>query len=131
VSDAAGDTTGCAPLSVAAELTFTVNGAEATVESTGERLFVSFGSLPDATRALRGQPDDIEESLAALLGTTDLTVEVRVRNRIVAVAGVGARPGPVSRWLGVAPIEARPAGVVGAAVAEVSAGARGIRRFLA
>jgi hypothetical protein len=131
VSDPTGDTAGRAPLSVATDLTLTVNGAEATVESTGERLFVSFGSLPDAIRALRGQPEDAAGPLSTLLETTDLTVEIRIRDRTVAVAGVGARPGVLSRQLGVAPMELRAGGAVSAVGAEISAGVRAITRFFA
>jgi hypothetical protein len=131
VSDATADTAGRAPLSVATDLTLTVNGAEATVESTGERLFVSFGSLSDGIRALRGQPEDATGPLSTLLETTDLTVEIRVRDRTVAVAGVGARPGVLSRQLGVAPMEVRAGGAVSAVGAEISAGVRAITRFLA
>jgi hypothetical protein len=131
VSDATADTAGRAPLSVATDLTLTVNGAEATVESTGERLFVSFGSLPDAIRALRGQPEDAAGPLSTLLETTDLTVEIRIRDRTVAVAGVGARPGVLSRQLGVAPMELRAGGAVSAVGAEISAGVRAITRFFA
>ena len=131
MSDATADTAGRAPLSVATDLTLTVHGAEATVESTGERLFVSFGSLSDGIRALRGQPEDATGPLSTLLETTDLTVEIRVRDRTVAVAGVGARPGVLSRQLGVAPMEVRAGGAVSAVGAEISAGVRAITRFLA
>ena len=130
MSNPSGTATEVAPLSVETDLTVTVNGAEATVESTGERLFVSFGSLLDAARALRGRPERVEESLTALLGTADLTVEIRVRDRTVAVAGAGARPGYVSRRLGIAPIEGRVGGVLGAGGAELSAGIRAVHRLL-
>jgi hypothetical protein len=118
VSDPAGAP--AAPLSVAADLTLSMNGAEATVRSTGERLFVEFPSLSAALRALRGLPDR-ENELAALLRTTDLTVEVRVRDRTVAVVGAGARPGVLSRRLGVDPVEARVGGVLGAVGREIAA----------
>jgi hypothetical protein len=105
---------------VAADLRLSVNGAEATVRSTGERLFVEFPSLSAALRALRGLPDR-ENELAALLRTTDLTVEVRVRDRTVAVVGAEARPGVLSRRLGVDPVEARVGGVLGAVGREIAA----------
>jgi hypothetical protein len=129
VSDPSGDTAGRAPFSVATDLTLTVNGAEATVESTGERLFVSFASLPDGIRALRGQPRDAVGPLSTLLETTELTVEIRVRDRTVAVAGAVARPGVLSRQLGIAPLEVRLGGGVSAVGAELSAGLRAISRF--
>ncbi len=130
MSDPTGATAGLAPLSVETDLTLTINGAEATVESTGERLFVSFGSLPDGIRALRGQPQDAADPLSTLLETTDLTVEIRVRDRTVVVAGTGARPGVLSRQLGIAPIEPRPTGAVSALGAEISAGVRVVSRLL-
>ncbi len=129
MSDSNGSRAGLAPLSVETDLTLTINGAEATVESTGDRLFVAVGSLPDGIRVLRGQPLDAAGPLSTLLETTDLTVEIRVRDRTVAVAGTGARPGVLSRQLGIAPIEARPTGVVSAIGAEISAGVRAVSRL--
>jgi len=119
-----------APLSVATDLTVRVNGAEATVESTGERLLLQFRSLPDALRAVRGQPAGGATSLTALLHTTDLTVEARVRDRIVAVAGADARPGLVSRMLEVDPVEVRVGGVLGAVGAEAAAAVAALSRLL-
>ncbi|MFB6228734.1 MAG: peptide ABC transporter ATP-binding protein [Halobacteriales archaeon] len=129
MSNSTGTTAGLAPLSVETDLTLTVNGAEATVESTGERLLVSFGSLPDGIRALRGQRESAAGPISTLLETTDLTVEIRIRGRTVAVAGADARPGVLSRQLGVAPLEARLGGAVSAVGAEISAGVRAINRF--
>jgi hypothetical protein len=105
-----------APLSVSTDLVLTIDGIEATLSSTGERVFVEFESVADAVRALRasGASSDRANRLTALLCTTDLTVEVRVQGRTVAVAGVDARPGVVSRRLGVAPVEVRLGGGLGA-----------------
>ena len=128
VSDAAGRSEPTAPLSVATDLTLTVNGAEAAVQSTGERLFVEFPSLSAALRALRGLPGDGTDRLTALLTTTDLTVEVRIRDRTVAVLGAGAHPGVVSRRLGIAPVEARVGGVFGVVGRELSAGLAALDR---
>lgn len=119
-----------APLSVATDLTVRINGAEASVESTGERLLVQFRSVPDAVRATRNQPAGVATSLTALLRTTDLTVEARVRDRIVAVAGADARPGAVSRLLEVDPVEVRVGGVLGAVGAEMSAAIGALSRLL-
>jgi len=110
-----------APLSVATDLTIAVNGARAEVESTGERLFVEFRSIGDAIRAARGRPAGIGTDLSELLTVTDLTLEFRVRDRTVAVAGAGARPGAVSRSLGADPFEVRLGGVLGAVGRELSA----------
>jgi len=117
-----------APLSVATDLTLTVNGAQAAVRSTGERLFVEFPSLSAALRALRGVPGGEADRLTDLLRTTDLTVEVRVRDRTVAVAGAEAHPGVVSRGLGVDPIEARLGGVLGVVGRELSAAVEAVNR---
>ncbi|MFW6376374.1 MAG: hypothetical protein ACOC0F_00205 [archaeon] len=111
-----------APLSVATDLTIEVNGAEADVESTGERLFVEFRSIADAIRAARGRPRGTGTDLSEVLTLTDLTLEFRVRGRTVAVAGAGARPGAVSRSLGTDPFEIRLGGILGAAGRELSAG---------
>jgi hypothetical protein len=106
---------------VATDLTLTVNGAEATVRSTGERLFVEFPTLYAALTALRGLPGGETEQLATLLRTTDLTVEFRVRDRTVAVVGSDARPGTLSRRLGLSPVEVRVGGALGVAGRELSA----------
>lgn len=108
---------GVAPLAVEADLSLAIDGGEARVESTGQRLLVRFASVPDAMRALRGRPTD-GEGLAALLTATDLTVEVRVRDRTVAIAGADARPGRLSVLLGASPIEVRTGGLLGAVWAE-------------
>ncbi|MFB6252303.1 MAG: hypothetical protein ABEI27_11585 [Halobellus sp.] len=102
------------PVSVDADLTLEVAGTKAEVQSTGERLFVLFPSLPGAVRAVRRLPEGGETRLEQLLELTDLTVEFRIRDRTVAVAGVGADPGTVSTQLGAAPIEIRIGGVLGA-----------------
>jgi hypothetical protein len=119
-----------APLTVATDLTVRINGAEASVESTGERLLIQFRSVPDAVRATRNQPAGIATTLTALLRTTDLTVEARVRDRIVAVAGADARPGVVSQLLEVDPVEVRIGGVLGAVGAEASAAVETLSRLL-
>jgi hypothetical protein len=109
---------GVAPLSVETDLSLAIGGGRADVESTGQRLLVRFHSIPDAVRAFRGRPADAGDALPALLTATDLTVEVRVRDRTVLVAGAGARAGPLSRLLGIDPAEVRIGGVVGALGAE-------------
>ena len=114
-----------APLSVTTEdLTLTVAGVELRVRSTGDRLFVETATVRDAVRVARSLPDSADASgPAALLRETDLTTEIRVRGRTVAVLGADASPGLLSRELGVAPAEARLAGAVGAAVSGLSAAA--------
>lgn len=108
------------PLTVETDLTLTVDGVEVAVESTGERLLVSFASVPDAVRVARHSPEPSTQ-LDRLLGMTDLTVEIRVRGRIVAVTGADARPGVLSQLLEVPSVEFRLGGSVGAVGAEAIA----------
>jgi hypothetical protein len=130
VSDAAHDPR--APLSVATDLTLTIDGTDARVTSTGERVFVEFASVADAVRAFRasGASEARTNRLATLLRTTDLTVEVRVHGRTVAVVGTDARPGVVSQRLGVAPAEVRLGGGLGAVGRELADGVATLRRAL-
>ncbi|MGQ3327736.1 peptide ABC transporter ATP-binding protein [Halorubrum sp. FL23] len=119
-----------APLSVTTDdLTLTVEGVDLDVRSTGDRLFVEVQTVRDAIRVARSLPDDADAGgLAALLTGTDLTAEIRVRGRTVALVGADARPGAVSRELGTAPAEVRLAGGFGAAVSGLSAVVSALRR---
>ncbi|EMA69298.1 hypothetical protein C461_03018 [Halorubrum aidingense JCM 13560] len=123
-------TEGKPPLSVETDdLTLAVDGVSLDVHSTGERLFVEADSVRDAIRTLRRVPVDDVRGPAAFLTATDLTTEFRVRGRTVAVIGAGARPGVLSRRLGVAPAEIRIIGVVDAAASGL-ASMRGAGRRL-
>lgn len=120
-----------APLSITTEdLTLTVDGVALDVRSTGDRVFVEAESVRDAIRVARGLPDGDATGPAALLTATDLTTEFRVRGRTVAVLGAAARPGLLSKRLGVAPAEIRLAGAVGAAAGGISAVGRKARRLV-
>jgi hypothetical protein len=119
-----------APLAVATDLTATVNGVDATVESTGNRLFVGFPTISDGLRALRGHPDWTTGPLDSVLKTAGLTLEIRVRDRTVIVAGAAARPGVISRTLGVDPLEVRLGSAVGAVVLGISAAVATVTRLL-
>jgi hypothetical protein len=121
-----------APLSVSTDLTLAIDDTEARVTSTGERLFVEFASVPDAVRAFRasGASTSRTTRLDALLHTTDLTVEVRVRGRTVAVVGAEAHPGLVSRQVGAAPAEVRLGGGLGAVGRELASGFATLERAL-
>ena len=122
-----------APLSVVTEdLTLTVDGVDLDVRSTGERLFVEVPTVRDAIRVARGLPEKGDaRGPAALLTATGLTTEIRVRGRTVAVIGADARPGRLSRELGVAPAEVRIAGALGAGASGLSAVASEPRRLFA
>ncbi len=123
------DARGIAPLSVATDISVTVDGTPVDVESTGERLLLDVPSLPDAFRVLRGQSPESSTRVCALLRTAGVTVEVRVRGRIVAVAGADARPGALSEFLGVDPVEVRIGGLAGAVGQEASAAVRVLTRL--
>jgi len=122
-----------APLSVVTEdLTLSVDGVDLDVRSTGDRLFVEVATVRDAVRVARRLPNDGDaRGPAALLTATDLTAEVRVRGRTVAVVGGDARPGLLSRKLDVAPAEVRLAGALAAGASGLSAAARAPRRLFA
>jgi len=114
------ETTPVAPVSVEADLDVSVDGVEIDLESTGDRLLASVATVRDALAVARHHADDSERAHAVLTAAA-LTVEVRVRGRIVAVVGADARPNALSRLLSVDPVEVRPAGVVGALGAEAVA----------
>lgn len=118
MSDSESQSRGVAPLSVEADLSVVIDGGEAKIESTGQRLVVRFPTLTDAMRAFRSRRPAAGTELSTLLTVTDLSVEIRARDRIVAVAGVDARPGLLSRLLDLESIEVRLDGVAGAVVAE-------------
>ncbi|QIB76023.1 peptide ABC transporter ATP-binding protein [Halogeometricum borinquense] len=108
-----------APLSVATDdLTLTVAGVTMPVRSTGDRLFVEVPTLRSAVRVARAV-NTVPSGPTRLLTVTDLTTELRVRGRTVAVFGAHARPGPLARELGIAPAEFR----LGGALAAASSGA--------
>jgi hypothetical protein len=119
------------PLSVAADnLTLTIEGVDLEIRSTGDRLFVEAATVRDAIRVARNLPGDTDaHGPAAVLTATDLTTEIRVRGRTVAVIGTDARPGILSHRLGVAPAEVRFAGAVGAGVSGLSAAANAPKRL--
>ena len=121
-----------APLTVATDdLTLTVDGTEFDVRSTGDRLFVEVPTVRAAVGLARSVASETDPTgPTRLLVATDLSVEVRVRGRTVAVLGATARPGPIARWLDVAPAEPRVAGVVGAGWDGLSAAVDAARRFV-
>jgi len=121
-----------APLTVATDdLTVAIDGAEFDVRSTGDRLFVEVPTVRAAVRLARSLASETDTTgPTRLLVATDLSVEVRVRGRTVAVLGATARPGPVARWLAVTPAEPRVAGVLGAGWDGLSAAVDAARRLV-
>jgi hypothetical protein len=118
-----------APLTVRTDLTLSVDGRPVDVSSTGERLFVEFPSLSAAVRTFARSPPTARRRLHELLTTTDLTVELRVRGRTVALVGADARPGGLSGRVGAEPMELRVGGVFGAVGQELSAAGRWLGRL--
>lgn len=119
MSDVAFDPTATAgeprlPICVTTDLDVTLDGQPVQVASTGDRLFVDLPSVRAARQALRAGHPARDPRLDSVLHATALTVEVRVRGTTVAVLGAAARPGAISRGVGVAPAELRLGGVVAA-----------------
>lgn len=112
------------PLAVAADLTLTIGDAEATLRSTGERLFLEFPSLVAAVRAFRSLPATEHSRLHGALTAADLALEVRARNRTLAVVGAGAEAGPIAHQFGRDPAEIRLCGTLSAAWAGALAASR-------
>ncbi|WP_049984993.1 hypothetical protein [Halobellus rufus] len=102
------------PLTVTTDLTLTVDGTDAALRSTGERLFIEFPSVVSAVQALRSLPPTEHRRLHSMLTTADLTLEIRARNRTLVALGAGTRSGPLARQLGIDPVELRPTGVLSA-----------------
>ncbi len=123
------DWAGAAPLSVETDLTLTVDGTPVELQSTGERLFLEVPTLQTALQLAR-DGEALRDRVSQVLALTDLTVEVRVRGATVAVAGSEARPGPLSRELGVDPVEVRIGGGVAAVGRELLAGGRRVAQFV-
>jgi hypothetical protein len=119
------------PLNVNADLTVSVDGGEAEVSSTGDRLFVTFPSVLPAVSALRDLPNDPDstDAVATALSRTDLTTEVRIHDRTVAVIGSQAKPGVLSEALSADPIEVRAGGALGALTREISDAVKRVRQF--
>ncbi|TKX72891.1 peptide ABC transporter ATP-binding protein [Halorubrum sp. GN11_10-6_MGM] len=119
-------------LSVATDdLTLSVDGVDLPVHATDRRIFVEVERVADALRIARRLPDpSVSNRAIGELTRGDLTADIRVRDRTVAVVGADARPGPLSRRLGVAPAEFRLAGVAGAGYGGLSAAVRRARRLV-
>jgi hypothetical protein len=108
-----------APLEVEADLDLTVEGAPATVRSSGDHAVVTFESARGALRAARARPDGSASGIATLLSAAEVTVEVRVRSATVAVLGPGASPGTLSGLLGAAPAQVYAVRALRAAVGDL------------
>lgn len=117
------------PLSISADLDVDIDGVPASVDSTGDRLFVEFPTVFSVVRALRSLPPRERQHLHDLLVGADLAMEVRVRHRTVAAMGAGVDPGILSRRLELDPAELRVCGVLSGLGGELSAFVDHVRGF--
>lgn len=115
-----GDSKSPNPVEIETDLDLSIDGIPIGVESTGARLLISIPSLAAAVRIYRRIPWTASEIPAELLEAEQLTVEVRVRGRTVAVAGAEARTGQLEKALEMAHIELRLGGLLGAVGVESS-----------
>jgi len=111
VTDGSGAAT---PLHVETDLSVTVDGTEARLRSTGDRLFLEFPSVVAAVEALRSLPATERRQVHEALTAADLTLEVRARGRTLVALGAGTVSGPLARRLGVDPVEVRLGGTLSA-----------------
>ena len=105
-------------LDVVGQLMLEMGGSSARVEARDDTIVVELPGLRDGLAILKGQPGGRERRRAILqihqaLTGAGLRLEARVGPRTVALLGVGARAGLISRLLGVAPLEIRAGGLIG------------------
>lgn len=103
-------------LDVTADLSLDVDGTPVDVESSTDRLLVDVDSVRALVRVLRatGGRSRLRRT-ARLLAAADLTADLRVAGRSVALVGADADPGALGRRLG--GVEVRAGGLVAAALA--------------
>lgn len=104
---------------VDADLTLALDGSTVTVRGFGDLVVVEAPSLSTLRRLAGAGPDlppPQRDALSALVDRADVTLDVRVRGWSVARVGPAVAPGPLSRWLGVAPARLSLGGVVLAAL---------------
>ncbi|SEN23849.1 hypothetical protein SAMN05216388_1002129 [Halorientalis persicus] len=99
----------------AANLLVDLDGARLRLPSVGGPVHIEIERFREAARIVRAEGETLER-LDATLRTGGYTAEVYVGETRVALLGVGADPGRVSRWLGDGRTELLARGVVAAAV---------------
>jgi hypothetical protein len=99
----------------AANLLVDLDGARLRLSSVGGPVFIEIEQFREAVRIVRTE-DETLERLDATLRTGGYTAEVYVGETQVALLGVGADPGRVSRWLGDGRTELLATGVCAAAL---------------
>ncbi len=105
-----------APLDVAGEVQVLVADQTVRVTAIKNTITVDIPTLRVGMVALRGvgrrkQRATMISSLGAALHFADLSVQFRVAGGTIATLGAGARPGLLSRLLGVAPLQITWSGV--------------------
>ena len=105
-----------APLSVTGEVAAVLADREIQITAARNRITVDVPGVRTGLAALRGAGGRKARASAlpridALLRMTDLSVRIRMAGGTLAVLGADARPGLLSRWFGLAPLEVRVSGL--------------------
>lgn len=98
-------------LDVTADLTATVDGDTVRIESYTDRVFVDLPSFATARRLYDRHGAEVDR-LPALLGATDLTLEVSINGTSVAVVGPPGSGGRLERAVGYDGLTVLPGGVL-------------------
>ncbi|QSG11417.1 Uncharacterized protein HSBGL_0990 [Halapricum desulfuricans] len=93
-------------LSVAANLSVTVDDVNLAISTVGDRIRVQAPSVGDGLRLFRSEYGRLS-AFARVLSESDLTAEIRVGSAVIAVAGTDAAPGMLSQLLSLGPVEVR------------------------
>ena len=106
-----------APLSVTADVQAVLGAHAVRVTAARNRITVDLPGVGAGLAALRGSGGKRGRAnalarLDTFLRTTDLSVRIRMAGGTLAFLGAEARPGWLSRLLGVAPLEVRLSGVM-------------------
>ena len=102
-----------APLALSARLVLSFGNDDFLVNAANDRIVVDLPSWRAGLAILRlppvrGEWEQLFTQTQRGLTVADLRVQFRLAGRIVARLGIEARPGIVSRLLGLGPLELRP-----------------------
>ena len=106
-----------APLNVEGDVEALIAGHTVLVRAEGNVIEIDLPGVRAGMVALRGtgwrrQRKSVISQVSAALRLADLTVQVRLAGGTIARLGAGARPGVLSRLLGLAPVEVRLSGAL-------------------